>query len=541
MFNDKVHLVKYSCKAKVTTMKFFKVLVAILAIGGIVFLSASCAGNSSAATATKPTIATAQIGNISIAVTGTGNLALEYKQGLSFGQTGLVSQASNAKISEVSIKAGDTVKKDQVLVKADTSDLQDALTQDQHNLDKAESDLLAAQNNLANDQMKLSQQTDIQNIQTKIDNANAQILNAQALLQQAMVSQDINASDEVQYWNLAIKQYQSSIATYQKQMSDLLADPQHYLASNINGAASSVAAIKNLQMQIEQDQSTIVLRQNAVDEAQAKLDDDKNLPQEITAPFDGLITKVNVAQGDIKSRSDDLIEIAQLDKYIANILVNEIDVMSIKIGAAATVSFDALSGLSFPAKITQIAPLATTQQGVVNYAVTVELTSTHPVLPNFTGATGQRSQLLTNGETAPSPTTPEATPSTGTPVPSGTRTFSGAPPVAMSGGAANRLPSITLKDGLSSTVNIIIQQKDNVLMVPSRALTRKGQTSTVQKVSGTATESTTVQTGLSDGTNTEIVSGLTEGDQVAISVSTSSTTTRQGQVPGGGMFFRSGG
>ena len=168
-------------------------------------------------------------------------------------------------------------------------------------------------------------------------------------------------------------------------MSDLLADPQHYLASNVNGSASSVAAIKNLQMQIEQDQSTITLRQNAVDDAQATLDDDKNLPQEITAPFDGLITKVNVTQGDIKSRSDDLIEIAQPDKFIANILVTERDVMSIKIGGDATVSFDALSGLSFPAKITQIAPLATIQQGVVNYAVTVELTSTHPFYPTWRG------------------------------------------------------------------------------------------------------------------------------------------------------------
>ena len=184
-----------------------------------------------------------------------------------------------------------------------------------------------------------------------------------------------------------------------------------------------MGAIKNLQMQIEQDQSNITLRQNAVDDAQTTMDNDTNLPQEIDAPFDGLITKVSVNQGDIVQRNANLIEIAQPDKFIANILVTERDVMSLKIGGDATVSFDALSGLNFPAKITQIAPLATVQQGVVNYAVTVELTSTQPISSNQTGAASQRQQQSA-GNATPAPTgSPKATVSTGTSVPSGsTRT-----------------------------------------------------------------------------------------------------------------------
>jgi multidrug efflux pump subunit AcrA (membrane-fusion protein) len=214
-------------------MKFYKALAIILAISGIFFLFTGCARTSNSATPAKPTIATVQRGNISVEVTGTGNLALEYKQGLSFGQTGLVSQASNAKISEVLVKPGDTVKQGQVLVKADTSDLEDTLTQDQHNLDKAESDLLTAQNNLATDQMKLSQQSDVQAIQTKIDTANSQIQTAQTMLQSALVSNDPNASQEVQYWNQIIRGNQANITIYQKQISDLLTDPEHYLARRL--------------------------------------------------------------------------------------------------------------------------------------------------------------------------------------------------------------------------------------------------------------------------------------------------------------------
>jgi len=522
-------------------MKFFKFLTVALVIGGSVFLSASCAGKASSATPSKPTISTVQRGNITIAVTGTGNLALEYKQGLSFGQTGLVSQASNAKISEVLVKPGDTVQEGQTLVKADISDLEDTLIQDQHALDRAKTDLLTAQNNLATDQMRLSQQEDVQEIQTRIDNADTQLLYAQTMLKRSLVSSSPDASGEVQYWNQILEQFRSEVAKYQKEMIDLLADPEHYLASRVDGSGSSVAAIKSLQMQIEQDRSNITLRQNAVDEAQSTLDNHTNMAQEITAPFDGLITKVNVSVGDIKSRSDDLVEVAQPEKFIANIMVTERDVMSVELDGDATVSFDAVSGLNFPAKIIQIAPLATIQQGVVNYAVTVELTSTRPIIPSRTGLMGQTSQPGNVPDKSPV-TTPIATPPSGATMPGsdnlpfGTSGLpTGIPGSMFSSGSLQ--PSI-LRDGLSATVNIVIQEREDVLMVPSRAITRQGQTTTVQKVVGTGTEQTPVQTGITDGTNTEIISGLNEGDQVSIQPRSTSTNTNQGLSQGGGFMIR---
>ena len=133
---------------------------------------------------------------------------MENKQELSFGQTVRYLKPPALKFPGYRSKAGDSVKLGQVLVTADTSNLQDTLTQDQHNLDTANANLLTAQNNLVTDQEKLGQQSDVQAIQTKIDNANTQLLYAQANLQQAMVSQDPNASNEVQYWNDTIKQPQ---------------------------------------------------------------------------------------------------------------------------------------------------------------------------------------------------------------------------------------------------------------------------------------------------------------------------------------------
>lgn len=77
-----------------------------------------------------------------------------------------------------------------------------------------------------------------------------------------------------------------------------------------------------------------------------------------------------------------------------------------------------------------------------------------------------------------------------------------------------------LHDGTSATVTLIYQQLTDVLTVPSAAIhTTNGQT-TVDKVSGDQQVSTPVEIGDSDGTNTQITSGLVEGDEVAVTVTT---------------------
>ncbi len=98
---------------------------------------------------------------------------------------------------------------------------------------------------------------------------------------------------------------------------------------------------------------------------------------------------------------------------------------------------------------------------------------------------------------------------------------------------ASSSQTITLKDGLSATVNVVIQKKDNILIIPSKAITRQGQNSTVQVVKDTTTETRIVKTGMTDGTYTEITEGLSEGEQVVYklssSTSSSSSTTRSNQ------------
>jgi HlyD family secretion protein len=91
------------------------------------------------------------------------------------------------------------------------------------------------------------------------------------------------------------------------------------------------------------------------------------------------------------------------------------------------------------------------------------------------------------------------------------------------------------------TVNIeeiLIAEKSGVLLVPSEAILRKGhgkQVATLVK-EGAENEDVTVETGITDGTKTEIVTGLTEGQTVLVHKGASETKwagAQKGPVMGG--------
>jgi multidrug efflux pump subunit AcrA (membrane-fusion protein) len=87
--------------------------------------------------------------------------------------------------------------------------------------------------------------------------------------------------------------------------------------------------------------------------------------------------------------------------------------------------------------------------------------------------------------------------------------------------------------GQTSSVSIVTATRDNALSVPSSAITKTGPVSTVTLRRDGQDVVTTVQTGLVGDSGTEITSGLSEGDQVVISSST--TTGGTFTFPGGGL------
>ena len=90
---------------------------------------------------------------------------------------------------------------------------------------------------------------------------------------------------------------------------------------------------------------------------------------------------------------------------------------------------------------------------------------------------------------------------------------------------------------MSDGVSIIVNVRQDALMVPNVAVSTKQNVSTVQVLGADGTPSTVeVTTGLMNDTMTEITSGLTEGDAVVTRTVTGAATTQSATTGGlGGL------
>lgn len=160
--------------------------------------------------------------------------------------------------------------------------------------------------------------------------------------------------------------------------------------------------------------------------------------------------------------------------------ISEMDAPQIKNGNKATITFDALPDKTFTGKIVSIDTTGSVTSGVTNYQVTILLDTDSP-------------EIFPN---------------------------------------------------MSATANIITDSKTDVIIVPNSAIQNLNGQTTVRVLKNGQLSSVPVQTGLASDTQTEIVSGISEGTEVVTAViNSSSTTTSSSSSPfsggvriGGGSF-----
>jgi multidrug efflux pump subunit AcrA (membrane-fusion protein) len=444
--------------------KWLKVAL-LSAAASLIFPLSGCTPKSEAASATGDEVVAVAPGDISINITAAGNLSYSQQEDLAFEMAGYV--------EEVSVEVGDSVAQGQVLATLDASDWEDSLAALQDKVTAAQRSLLQAQISLKNAQVALD---NAENPYTDDD------------IKQA--KQDLAlAEEQLRYDSLhgssSVLQDQQDVYTKQQTYDDMKA-----------GGDEDDIAVKQMQYdlaegQMEDAQTTLTKTQKDLADAQSE-------SPEITAPFDGFITQVNVSGGDEVYKGTVAMQIADPTKFKAGLLVSEMDIYDVKLGSEAQVTVSAVEGVSLPAEVTYISPTATVSSGVVNYDVTVEVEPLDTI----------REQESV--ENTPSPT-------------------------------ATLLPQdFELKEGLSVVVSIVIQQASDVLLVPNRAITYQAGEAHVQVVAAdSTTEDRTIQTGISDYQNTEVTSGLTEGEKVIVpqSTTTITSTTQQDQGAAGGMMI----
>jgi macrolide-specific efflux system membrane fusion protein len=87
---------------------------------------------------------------------------------------------------------------------------------------------------------------------------------------------------------------------------------------------------------------------------------------------------------------------------------------------------------------------------------------------------------------------------------------------------------------MNGSAILVTEQHQNVLVVPNRATRRRGDEVVVDVMVNGKPEVRAIQTGLSDTDNTEVVSGLEEGDLLALpATTTAGQATQQENLPGG--------
>jgi multidrug efflux pump subunit AcrA (membrane-fusion protein) len=539
-------------------MRVLKIIAAILMVGIIAIPVVSCAAKSSSA---ENQVATVKRGNLTVSITGSGNLALSRTADLAFEMAGTV--------QDITVEAGDSVTEGEVLASLDTTEWEDKLAALQTQLTKTQRALPQAKINLMNAQTALEQAeaqsvwpNEIFQARAQVYAAEADVAEAQAVLQGTKLIYDRTTGEyryqqaltawDIKVWTQNLSDAKAKLAAAQVALDKILEEYTvetkiTYAQENLREAqaaldkllaespvnaneiavqkqkvdlaqqelddaqnASKDIAIKKLQLQIAQGQLDDA--QKAVADAQKALDEAKSASPIIKAPFAGFVTKVNVKGGDDVLKGTVALQIADPTKFEADILVSEMNIYQVKIGGDASVQVAALSTLNLPAKVTYMAPTATIQQGVVNYTVTVELQSLQLVSENQTGQ-GQRPQL----------------PGGQSPSVSGNQTRQGQGTQSTLGGQTSfaTAQAIQLRQGLSVTVTIITAQKTNVLQVPNRAIVRQQGKTYVDVLKNGASAQVAVTTGISNAQYTEVTSGLSEGEQVVIPKATTTTTTGQ--------------
>lgn len=98
----------------------------------------------------------------------------------------------------------------------------------------------------------------------------------------------------------------------------------------------------------------------------------------LVAPIAGLVTRVNIDVGALAAPGLPAVEIADLDPLRLSVQVDEIDVRPLVEGMPVQLRFDALPDLRASGSIEQIALLAENVGGIVNYEVRVRLEEADP-------------------------------------------------------------------------------------------------------------------------------------------------------------------
>ncbi|HEX2990649.1 MAG TPA: efflux RND transporter periplasmic adaptor subunit [Anaerolineales bacterium] len=93
----------------------------------------------------------------------------------------------------------------------------------------------------------------------------------------------------------------------------------------------------------------------------------------LTAPFAATVTESLPLPGDQVAAGATAFRLDDLTRLFVDVEVSEVDINSVQIGQPVTLTFDAILGREYHGEVVEVSQVGTDTQGVVNFKVTVEL------------------------------------------------------------------------------------------------------------------------------------------------------------------------
>jgi membrane fusion protein, macrolide-specific efflux system len=178
-------------------------------------------------------------------------------------------------------------------------------------------------------------------------------------------------------------------------------------------------------------------------------------PTPLLAPLNGLIIVRSVVPGQVVAATD--VVLVMSDHLIVNTQVDETDIGQVKLDQSVEITLDAYPGVRIPGQVTRVAFESKTVNNVTIYEVRVLPQS----VPDF------------------------------------------------------------MRSGMTANVKFMVEKREDVVILPAEALHEEGKKSIVMVPNPSDPETPLtkeIQVGLSDGKRVEVLSGLSQGDQVLIPV-----------------------
>jgi len=188
--------------------------------------------------------------------------------------------------------------------------------------------------------------------------------------------------------------YQNDLASYMSRLNSHISSLLNVQNTIINNVQNVKDAGRSLELAELSDPLDIRTQENNVRQRKAAVASaQKNLNNRyVVAPFAGTLASVDISRGDNVSSSTTVATIIT-DQKIAELTLNEIDIVQVEMGQKATLTFDAVEDLTISGKVVQVDLLGSVMQGVVSYGVRIALdTEDERIRPGMTA----NSDIITN-------------------------------------------------------------------------------------------------------------------------------------------------